>query len=260
MKAAPSPDGAAFVYHGRMARLGRLLGALGLLAGAACAEGSSITDFGAGGSGGGGVGLGGRGGAGGDEGPSTTTSSRSSAASGPGSSASSGGGGEGGEGGAGTSSTSSTTSSTGTGQGCNFASPNQCTSAEALGFLPGDEDSAPLSVQGATSKWFSVRITEESSSISETDLSYRVALASPAGMNYDLFVHPGPQDGDQDCGAAPIQGQSDGSAEVVFQEWDDDQGFGGEDDSVWLMIEVRYVAGESCSLSDQWTLTIEGYI
>ena len=114
-------------------------------------------------------------------------------------------------------------------------------------------------VEGTTSKWFRIRIEERASGISETDLSYSVSLTSPAAMNYDLIVHQGPQDGNADCGAIPTFGQSNGTAEVVSASWDDDQGFGGEDDSLWISIEVRHVSGEMCDLDDRWTLTIQGY-
>jgi hypothetical protein len=114
-------------------------------------------------------------------------------------------------------------------------------------------------VTGATSKWFLIWIEERASGVSETDLSYRVALTSPAGMNYDVIVHQGPQDGAPDCNAPPVTGQLEGGAEVVAASWDDDQGIGGEDDSVYLAIEVRWISGTECSLQDQWTLTIQGH-
>jgi hypothetical protein len=83
-----------------------------------------------------------------------------------------------------------------------------------------------------------------------------VTLTSPAGMNYDLFVHQGPQDGSPDCNAPEIKGTPSGSSETVSDSWDDDQGLGGEDDSVWLSIEVRHVSGMDCNAT--WTLKIEG--
>lgn len=249
-----------------------LLAAIALVAAAtlvACAEGSEISDLtGAGGSlpsgSGGASGLGGGGGD--DEG---STARASSSASGPSTSAgattSSGGDGGAGEGGGGdggagatTGATTSATTTTGSGVLCDFTSPNDCAGAENLGAVAGDEDGAPVVVEGTTSKWFQIRIEERSSGISETDLSYSVSLTSPAGMNYDLYVLQGPQDGNPDCGAGPTVGQSNGVAEVVSASWDDDQGFGGEDDSLWLSIEVRHLSGEMCDLDDRWTLSIQG--
>lgn len=239
-----------------------------------CAEGSSIeTGAGSGGGSPSGVGgAGGRGGASGSDDDDTSSSSSSPTggttssqtpdqSAGPTSSSSGGdgGAGDGGAGGGGDATTSSTTTSS-TGIVCNFTSPNDCAGAEDLGAIAGDEDGTPITVQGVTSKWFTIWIEERSSSISETDLSYRVALVSPAGMNYDLIVHEGPQDGGIDCNAAPKVGAPNGNGEEVTASWDDDQGIGGQDDSVHLSIEVRYLSGEACAPSDSWTLTLEGHI
>lgn len=248
-----------------------LLAAIALVAAAtliACAEGSQIEDTaGAGGSlpsgSGGAPGLGGGGGD--DDGSSTRASSSaagttSSAVSST-SSGGEGGAGEGGagDGGAGSTTGATTSATTGSGVVCDFTSPNDCAGAENLGAVAGDENGAAVVVQGTTSKWFKIRVEERASGISETDLSYSVSLTSPAGMNYDLYVLEGPQDGNPNCNAAPKVGQSNGTAEVVSASWDDDQGFGGEDDSVWLSIEVRHLSGEMCDLDDRWTLSIQGY-
>jgi hypothetical protein len=240
---------------------------------AACAEGSELAPSSSSGAGGAPSGAGGGEGTGGDAGADGSSSRASSATSGPSSTGSAasatsgggdggaGGGGEGGggEGGAGSTTSASSTSSTGGGLACDFASPNDCAGAENLGAVAGDEDGEPVTVQGTTAKWFRIRVEERASGISETDLSYSVSLTSPAGMNYDVIVMEGPQDGDPTCGGTPKAGQSNGVAEVVSASWDDDQGFGGEDDSVWLSIEVRHVSGDQCDLDDRWTLTVQGY-
>jgi len=155
---------------------------------------------------------------------------------------------------------SSSASSSSSGVVCDFTSPNQCSTAEGLGAIAGDEDGAPITLTGNTSKWYAIKIEERDSSIGGEDLSWRVTLASPVGMNYDLIVHEGPQDGGVDCAGTLYPGVAGGAGEVAEHGYDDDQGFGGESDTLWIAIEVRYVSGEACSLSDTWSLTIQGHL
>lgn len=139
---------------------------------------------------------------------------------------------------------------------CDFGSPNLCASSTQLNGVSGDEGGTATAT-GNTSKWFAVHVTEDDSAIFETDLSYTVTLQSPPGMVYDLFVHEGPQDGGQNCNAAAKAGTpSGGATQSVHASWDDDQGVGGEDDSMWLNIEVVWVSGDDCNAS--WTLTVTG--
>ena len=207
----------------------------------ACAEGADIGETG--GSGGeGGVLTG----AGVTNGPTSSSSSSSSKSS---SSVSTGG--EGGD-------MTTTTASTGTGMMCDYDAPDTCPTAEILPAIAGDQGGPTVTRKGSTSKWYKVHIQEQDSGIFETDLSYRVTLSSPPGMDYNLKVYQGPQDGNPDCNVSPLSGQ--GSPEVVSASWDDDQGIGGEDDSLWLNIEVVYVSGSACDQNAEWTLTVAGNI
>jgi hypothetical protein len=171
-------------------------------------------------------------------------------------------------GGAGTSSSTGgagATSGTGNGGGgsgagvggsaCDFSATNTCASAQSLGNVAGDTGGL-AQTSGVGSKWIKARITEADSSVFETDLSYVVTLTSPPGMDYDLYVRQGPQDGPQDCAATEKKGVVSGSTETVSDSWDDDQGIGGEDDSVWLSIEVRHVSGDDCATP--WSLSVSG--
>lgn len=144
----------------------------------------------------------------------------------------------------------------GGGGGCDFSHPNTCGTATQLGNVAGDQNEPAVVVTGTTSEWLLILIEEKDSSIFDADLSYTASLASPSGMNYDLFVHQGPQDGPPNCSAAAKLGMPSGGQEVVSDKWDDDQPLGGEDDSVFLSIEVRHISGTNCTAP--WTLTIEG--
>lgn len=150
----------------------------------------------------------------------------------------------------------------GTGGGgpvCNFSAPEMCAAAEPLPAISGDEGSDVVTRTGVGSKWFKVHVEETDSGIFGADLSYRVSLASPPGMNYDLKIHQGAQAAAAaDCNGALKTGA--GTPESVSDNWGDDQGFGGEDDSVWLVIEIVYVSGNDCSNGATWTLQVLGHV
>ena len=141
---------------------------------------------------------------------------------------------------------------------CNYDSLNACATASQLPAIAGDETGPVITEMGSTSEWFVIHIEEKVSSLTDADMSYTVTLQSPSGMDYDLFVHAGPQDGNPDCNATPLVGDHSSALELVSDGWDDDQGFGGEDDSRWLSIEVRYVSGGECGPGAEWMLTVEG--
>lgn len=211
----------------------------------ACATGGDFDSQGDGYGGYGGYGYGGYGGEGtGNSGTGNTGNTGTGTGIGTGGM----GGGFGGAGGSG-----------GTPSNCDYTHPNTCPSAEAMPDVAGDENGPTITKTGSTSKWFKVHITEESGSIIEEDLSYTVTLISPPGMDYDLYVHQSGQDQPQDCNVNPKVGQPQNGAEVVSDSWDDDQGFGGEDDPVWLSIEVRHVSGGECGPNAEWTLTVKGH-
>jgi hypothetical protein len=170
---------------------------------------------------------------------SNGSSSSSTSASGSGAGGGAGAGGGSGAGGGGTT--------------CDFTALNTCATAQSLGDVSGDEGGV-VNTNGIGSKWLKVRIAETDSGVLETDLAYEVRLTSPPGMNYDLYVRQGAQDGPQNCSATEVKGS--GTPESVSDSWDDDQGIGGEDDSVWLSVEVRYVSGNDCST--QWSLNVIG--
>jgi hypothetical protein len=148
-------------------------------------------------------------------------------------------------------------SGSGGGPVCDFTSPNQCANATNIGILAGDKNQPAVVIIGTTSEWFVIKIEEQDSNIFEEDMSYTVWLESPASTAYDLFVYQGAQDGPPNCNATPKVGTLINGELVVSDGWDDDQGFGGEDDSVYLCIEVVWVSGEDCT--SPYTLTVQGH-
>ncbi len=237
-------------YNTRM-RVGVLVVAAAIAASAGCATGSQEDDLligaGAADAGGltggiGGMATGGAAGAGGQggQGGQGGTGQGGTGQGAQGGSGNAGGGGSGG------------------GPSCDYDHTNTCPGAEGLGSVPGDDGGSPVVTHGQTSRWFVILIEETVGSIFEEDLSYTVELTSPSGMDWDLYVLEGPEDGDPDCNATPQQGQEVGNWESVYNSWDDDQPLGGEDDSKYLCIEVRYESGSLCGDEAEWTLTITG--
>jgi hypothetical protein len=202
--------------------------ALGLLA---CATGSDLEPGfeqqpGVGGSGDGGAGAA----------TSSTTSSTSS------------GGGEGGagEGGAG--------GGQGGGGPCDFTAPKSCSIADALPEIKGDDGNDLRTASGTTSRWFHIYVSESvSSPVTFPQLSYTATLSSPPGMDYDLYVYTGDDQG-PNCLATPVKGT--GNPESVTDTWGDSI---AAEDGTWLALEVRYVSGSDCGPGDTWTLEIEGH-
>jgi hypothetical protein len=99
---------------------------------------------------------------------------------------------------------------------------------------------------GRTSAWFRATIFEDSGC--DADVEHQVRLASPAGIDYDLYVYRG-------CGGALIGSSSAGAGAndtVVVREADDSSG----NDGITYWIEVRYYSGSSCA---NWTLSVDGH-
>lgn len=219
---------------------------------ASCAKGTTLSPLDGDGGEGGTSNSGGEGGSPGTTSMGGTTTTSTTADGGGmdtggagGMAGSGGGGGAGGSGGMGGAG----------GSPCDFTAQNNCATAEGLPAVSGDEGGT-ATASGTGSKWLKVQIQETDSSIFASDLSYMVSLTSPPGMDYDLYVKQGPEDGNPDCGATAQKGVLGAGSESVSADWNDDQGIGGEDDSLWLSIEVRHVSGDDCNA--KWSLTVIG--
>jgi hypothetical protein len=207
----------------------RFLFAPAALALIACANGSELAP-GFEQTGEGGAGEGGTGGA-------ITTSSSSTGAGGA--------GGEGGEGGAGQ----------GGGGTCEFDAPKPCTTGDVLVQIRGDAGNDLSTANGITSRWFHIYVSESvSDPLNFPQLSYTATLSSPPGMDYDLYVYTGDDQG-PNCQDTPVKGT--GNPETVTNTWGDTIAV---EDGTWLALEVRYVSGSACDpQDDDWTLAIEGH-
>lgn len=202
----------------------------------ACAEGSN-TNLG--------NGVGGEGGRWGSGGASATSSTSSSSGEG-------GGGGAGGGGGSG-----------GSVSMCMYAAPNTCAAGVMIAEVPGDDGAVVQTQFGTTSQWLTVRIVEtkfDPVDQNKNHMSYTVTLQSPPGMDFDVYVQEGPNDGGAVCNGVPKKGTGTSGTETVKSSWNDNTSFGDDkDDHRYLSIEVRYVSGTKCGAEAQWKLTIAGH-
>lgn len=144
----------------------------------------------------------------------------------------------------------------GTGTGTCAAS-NTCMGATDLGMVSGDTGADVKSAQGTGSKWFTVRVTEDDSSVFAVALWMKATLNSPAGANYDLYVYV-PGSDTRECSAVSKSSTSSATTDTAGVEFGESGSFsnGGDDDRT-VTIEVRHVSGP-CTASDQWTLTVNG--
>jgi len=126
------------------------------------------------------------------------------------------------------------------------------------------DDGAQVQTQfGTTSQWITVRIVEtkfDPVDQNKNAMSYTVTLQSPPGMDFDVYVQEGPNDGGAVCNGAPQKGSGVAGAESVKATWNDNISFGDDkDDHRYLSIEVRYVSGTKCGSEAQWKLTVAGH-
>ncbi len=134
--------------------------------------------------------------------------------------------------------------------GCetNVNSNPPCTSFTNLGTISGDTGAGVLNQSGAGEAWYRVAITENSNQ--PLYLSATVVLQSHPTSDYDLYVYCVNCNGN----LAGSSSAGIGQADVVHIRWNDDTPIGGEDDSGFIIIEVRWQTG-GC---DGYELTVTG--
>lgn len=145
----------------------------------------------------------------------------------------------------------------GGGTGTSCTASNTCMGAADLGIVSGDTGADVKSSQGTGSKWLTVRVTEDDSSISPMKLWMKATLTSPPGANYDLYVYV-PGSDTRECSAVTKSSTSSATTDTAGVEFGEGGTFSnGSSDDRTVTVEVRHVSGP-CSASDQWTLTING--
>lgn len=138
------------------------------------------------------------------------------------------------------------------------ASPNACVGGTDLGSISGDTGAGVKTGTGTGSQWFTIRVTEDDSSISPMTLRAKAELVSPPGTNFDVFLYlPGGSSG-QECSAVKSSSTNASGLDSTTAEWGETGLFSnGSDDSRTVSIEVRWISGP-CSAATPWTLTVKG--
>lgn len=137
-------------------------------------------------------------------------------------------------------------------------SPNTCAGATDLGSISGDTGADVKMASGSGSVWFTVRVTEDDSSISPRTLHAKAELVSPPGTNFDVFVYVAGGSSGQECFSVNSSSTNASGLDSATSEWGETGLFSnGSDDSRTVTVEVRWISG-SCSAATPWTLTVKG--
>lgn len=192
---------------------------------------------------------------------STSSGGASSSGSTSGGASSSGSTSSGGTSSGGTSSGGSSSggsSSGGTTGGVDPCKDTACGTAIAEASMSGDTGSAYKNLTGATSRWFTVRVTEDYHSVLfGQSLTFKATLTSPPGANYDLYLYR-PDSDVTEC--TKVSGKSENATgdDSVRLEWGEGADPNGEDDSRTVTVEVREVnPPTTCDPTATWTLKLQ---
>lgn len=142
------------------------------------------------------------------------------------------------------------------------ANPTACASGASLGSVSGDTGSDFLQSTGTSSKWMLVRVTENDSSVfSRPPLRARFTLIHNPNTRFDLYLYKAGNNGGgtRNCSSVSATGARGSTSNLATASlsWDDTTGFGGNDDSTNVMVEIRHVSGP-CGAGREWQLSVDG--
>ena len=142
--------------------------------------------------------------------------------------------------------------------GLSCAAPNACPATLTdIGSLAGDKSGQPVARTGPTSEWLKVLVLEEDSNILfRVPLRVRLALRSPLGGNYGMYVYSGGINRDPNCAQILAENGSADTVKTIDLTWEDR---GGSSDNRLLTVEVRNLAGD-CRPDKQWSLEVQGNV
>jgi len=120
-----------------------------------------------------------------------------------------------------------------------------CTST-LIGAVSGDGAGASVTRTGRGEEFVTVRVNEGSGGIFVEDLTARVTLVVPPGVDYDLIVR---------CNSCPGASQTSQTETVSVRNIDDLD----SDDSFDLIIEIRFSGATGATAAcASWSLTVQG--
>ncbi len=142
------------------------------------------------------------------------------------------------------------------------ANPTACASGASMGSVAGDTGSDFLQATGTSSKWLLVRVSENDSSVfSRPPIRARFTLIHNPNTRFDLFLYKAGNNGGgtRNCSSVSATGARGSTTNLATASlsWDDTTGFGGNDDSANVMVEIRHVSGP-CGVGREWQLSVDG--
>lgn len=137
------------------------------------------------------------------------------------------------------------------------ASTATCAGAMNLGSISGDTGSQKVTGTGYQSGWFSVRVTEDDSSVFGTKLSMTAKLTSPGAANYDVFVYFNSGNDSVECNNPSASGTTTNPVDTARISWGEGAVSNGDDDSRTVSVEVRPISG-GCSAGATYTIELQG--
>jgi hypothetical protein len=143
------------------------------------------------------------------------------------------------------------------GMGGSCAGTTTCAAATALANINADTGGMQTAM-GDKSQWLSVQTIENNSSLTGQRMRLRVTLASPAGINFDLFVYRG-SGTTAECNTVAGSSTSTSATDVVSIDWGETDGDipNGSSDDARVSIEVRAATGAMCTTA-KWSLEVKG--
>jgi hypothetical protein len=132
------------------------------------------------------------------------------------------------------------------------AAVNSCEAPANAGELSGDLNAESIVLQGSGSKWFSVRVREDSYLGYYTKFSAQ--LVSPPGTDYNVRLYMNKDEDKIECARETSSStRSDDSLDSISETW----GYSFYNDSRTINVFVEHKNG-SCARDLQWTLTLLG--
>jgi hypothetical protein len=135
-----------------------------------------------------------------------------------------------------------------------------CATATTLPQITGDDGdgNTVATASGYQAAWYSIRVSEQDSSILGYPMSTNTTLTSPSGVMFDLFVYVDTGNDDIDCSTPTGTVTTSGATESSNIEWGEGSVANDSDDSRTVSIEIRPKSGDSCSSAATWSLQITG--
>lgn len=121
--------------------------------------------------------------------------------------------------------------------------------AACLASLPASTQDCAVNANPACSAATNLGVISGDTGSSQRDLTAKVDLQVPAGMDYDLHVRC------HSCSGITRSSTNDGSLRETIGVRRQEKAFSSTDDSFTIMIEVRHRCGTQCGA---WLLTILG--